>query len=60
MRNIEETIEKGERCRCGGEIDSLYLIQSNPDVWVGRCFQCGKRLAVIPEGGQCVRSNKVS
>lgn len=44
---IEEVIEKGEHCGCGGDIDSLYLIQRNPDIWAGRCFQCGKRFTVI-------------
>ena len=45
-RDMSETIEKGERCNCDGEIDCLYLIDY-PDIWAGRCFQCGRKFIVI-------------
>ena len=40
-------IESGDRCRCGGEVDKLYLISENPDIWQGRCFQCGWLFIVL-------------
>lgn len=43
----EEVVERGEQCSCGGEVDSLYLIQRNPDIRIGRCFVCGKKFTVI-------------
>ena len=43
----EEVKEKNERCSCGGDIDCLYLIQSKPDIWQGRCFVCGRQYIVI-------------
>ena len=43
----EMVVEKGERCKCGGEIDSRVLIQSNPDIYSGRCFQCDEPCTVL-------------
>ena len=42
-----EVKEKGELCSCGGEIDSLYLTDSNPDIWAGKCFRCGSPFTII-------------
>lgn len=42
-----EVKEEGERCSCNGEIDCLYLIQRNPDIYAGKCFQCRKDFTVI-------------
>lgn len=42
-----EVIEEGERCECNGEVDTLYPVQRNPDIWIGRCFVCGKKFTVI-------------
>lgn len=40
-------LEEGERCECGGEIDMRSLIQSNPDIYSGVCFQCGERYTIV-------------
>ena len=46
-REFYKVVEEGERCRCGGEIDKRTLIQSNPDIYDGRCFVCGERCTVV-------------
>ncbi len=42
-----EVKERGERCSCNGEIDNLYITDSKPDIWRGRCFQCGRVFTVL-------------
>ncbi len=42
-----EVLEENEKCRCGGEIDRVYLVSSNPNIWRGQCFICGKPYIVV-------------
>ncbi len=48
-----EQITEGEKCRCGGDIDTLYSINNTLyNLWRGRCFVCQRDFDVIRLGNE--------
>ncbi len=46
-KQVQNVLEVGEMCECGGEIDRRCVPSTEPEMWQGVCFQCGQRVVVI-------------